>query len=605
MKKTALLGAPGSIKDTTPEGGPMSIEQDTSEPYDGLVPEKSVLEDQEIMGYEGGIISPVECNDYSWVDDQDTKKKAQITVYNGANSPLAVFLCGVAESYQDKVIGLQSYKSLGEDAGLLFKYRRPEDVLYHMGSVSFPIDILFVNEDNVIRRIYRNIEPGSLATFGCSDIKYVLEIYGGLTSRLGIDVGDMIEIGRRSHLIKDINKTSSEAGFSKSAILTHFDFQKNGAYKWNNFPVVNISPTLSKKASRKSLGLTSDLINLAPQPIESVTAFYMDGLFAQAAQVKNYTRSIDVDDSWQGFMTTDINGLSVFVTKSLSVDARKEHSIGRLVRGSFAEFLHIDGDMPYNNEVGKLLSSIKTAYDSKEKIIFCTSASAPRNLVDMLKHKMTYQHGELIDLDTVEILSLSSDMDAINILTCIKDKYPNAKITIKADSSLLRNAGIPVPDDVKRKGKEAIKALQRAQTIAEESLEKMLKNKIEYEKHQGNDEVISNSKGQFHQSVKRNTALIKSYLIKVRDSIRILNDIRDITTTLEIIDSLVSSSKASSDAAEKVFAMIDKIKSPDFFIEFSGLTDGYESAVEDLVSSLERAKEYINSNILGMIVLSE
>jgi hypothetical protein len=74
---------------------------------------------------------------------------------------------------------------------------------------------------------------------------------------------------------------------------------------------------------------------------------------------------------------------------------------------------------------------------------------------------------------------------------------------------------------------------------------------------------------------------------------------------MEIIDGLVSASKSASDAAEQVFDMKEKVAAPDFFVEFAAKVDGYEKTTDDLISSIDRAKDYINANILGMVILSE
>nr|BDD46226.1 hypothetical protein 58 [bacterium] len=614
MKKKAWPGPIGSRETYgdgvgAPKGEPTDIQQDTSEPYDGFLPEKSILEGQEIMEYEGGVLSPVEGDgyDFNWADDKPKKKQAQVTVYKSASAPLASFQCGVAESHQEKVIGLQSYKSLDASAGLLFKYYRPEDVLYHMGTVSFPIDIIFADEDGVIKKVCRNIQPGSLATFGCAGVKYVLEIHGGLSTRLGIDSGDMIDVESISHLMRQATDKAESAGFTKTAILTYFDFQNNCAMKWKDFPVVNVHNNLVKTADTKIMKMASSFVALSPISFKNVTAFYIDGLIGQAPTVKYYGHYQEVDDTWDGNVNIDVYGRTICAGKGKDRDSREECPYGKdtLIRASFDKFLHLDGNEQYNKEVDKFLHDIKAALDCGNIVVFCTSSKEHRNLVDMLQYKMSYRFREHVELGHAKILRLSEKMDVVNIIDCIADKYPGSKIEVRADESLLKRAGVPVPDDIKQKGREAIKHLDRASDLIEKSLEGMLKNKTEYEKHQDNPDAISSTKGQFHQSIKRNTQRVKAYLIKVRDAIKILNEIKDISTTLEIIDGLVSSSKSSSDAAEDVFNMIDKIKSPDFFIEFSTYTDGYEKAVEDLLSSIERARDYINSNVLGLIVLSE
>jgi uncharacterized protein len=591
-----------------PKGDFTDMQLETSGPSALLNPEESSLEEHDpSTTYEAGIVSPV-AEAYNWADDkEEEKKEAQVTVWKSATIPLAAFQCGVASSYQDKVVGLQSYKSLDSTAGLLFPYSKPRDLMYHMGTVSFPIDIIFANEHGEIKRLYRDIQPGSLATFGCSDAKYVLEIYGGLSNRLGIDVGDVIELSPKSSYLKNASKVAKQAGFSKQAILTHSSSIIDGAMKWGEFPIVNLEYSMNKKASQGLVKLASDFMSTSTVKDSVVTAFYLDGLINSAPMVRVFSNYKEVDDGWSGKVRTDVYGRTVATGKGKLRDPRDESPYGKATYtiDSFASFMHIDTNDYYNQEVEKFLHDIKAAYDIGNKLVFCTSSKNSSHLVDMIQHKVSYYAREYIDLARAQVLTVSDEMDATNIIECISERYPEAKIEVRADNSILKRAGVPVPDDIKRKGQQALKALSRGLTLVEESLEKMLKNKSEYQKHESDEKAIEQSKGHYHQSVKRNTGIIKSYLIKIRDAIRILNEIKDITTTLQVIDGLVSTSKAAADTAEEVFNMKNKMDSMEFATEFSSHTENYERAAEDLISAIERAKEYVNSNILGIIVLSE
>ena len=99
--------------------------------------------------------------------------------------------------------------------------------------------------------------------------------------------------------------------------------------------------------------------------------------------------------------------------------------------------------------------------------------------------------------------------------------------------------------------------------------------------------------------------IIKSYLIKLRDSIKGFNEIKDMSTTTEIMDGLTNSAKLASDSAEEVFDLIDQIEVPEFHMILSEKTNEYVGYSEDLISSIERAMEYINSEILGLIIISD
>jgi SAM-dependent methyltransferase len=80
------------------------------------------------------------------VKKDEQEKVAKIDIIN-TNNKIATFYCDIAKTFEEKVAGLQVYSSLSDKAGLLFEYKRPEDVIYHMGKVSYPIDIIFLDND--------------------------------------------------------------------------------------------------------------------------------------------------------------------------------------------------------------------------------------------------------------------------------------------------------------------------------------------------------------------------------------------------------------------------------------------------------------------------
>ena len=61
----------------------------------------------------------------------------------------AAFVCDIADSFEKKISGLQAYSSIRNSFGLLFPYKKATDVSYHMGTVSYPIDIIFLDENSL------------------------------------------------------------------------------------------------------------------------------------------------------------------------------------------------------------------------------------------------------------------------------------------------------------------------------------------------------------------------------------------------------------------------------------------------------------------------
>ena len=84
-----------------------------------------------------------------------------------------------------------------------------------------------------------------------------------------------------------------------------------------------------------------------------------------------------------------------------------------------------------------------------------------------------------------------------------------------------------------------------------------------------------------------------------------MNEIKDISTTAEIIDSIALSAKSASSLVKEIFELINIIEMDDFSEQLSSKTGEAEKILGDLKSSLSRSLQYINSDILGIVILSE
>ncbi len=98
-----------------------------------------------------------------------------------------------AESDQERMQGLMFRKSMDEDKGMLFIMDNNEQQSFYMRNTYIPLDIIFVDENNVITTIHENtkiLNDNSLPSNGPA--KYVVEVNGGYTKKHGIKVGDKI-----------------------------------------------------------------------------------------------------------------------------------------------------------------------------------------------------------------------------------------------------------------------------------------------------------------------------------------------------------------------------------------------------------------------------
>ncbi len=121
--------------------------------------------------------------------------KKPLTVTVVPSSPAAakrtfrvVLLC---DTMQSRTKGLQGFRMLQADESALFIFGKPEEATFWMGSVSYPIDIIFVGPDKKVVRTYASCRPGSRDRYPSSQaIKWVIETAAGS----GIKAGDRVSI---------------------------------------------------------------------------------------------------------------------------------------------------------------------------------------------------------------------------------------------------------------------------------------------------------------------------------------------------------------------------------------------------------------------------
>lgn len=101
----------------------------------------------------------------------------------------------VAESDDERFRGLSGRESLCDNCGMLFNFETKERQNFVMRDMKFPLDIIFIDDDQIIN-IASNLAPEGHNPkniySSISDANQVLEVNGGYCSKLGIGVGDNI-----------------------------------------------------------------------------------------------------------------------------------------------------------------------------------------------------------------------------------------------------------------------------------------------------------------------------------------------------------------------------------------------------------------------------
>lgn len=112
----------------------------------------------------------------------------------GAGGTRHVFHVEVVRTPEQQTTGLMFRKSVAPDGGMLFPWGRPIESKMWMENTLVPLDMVFIKADGTIGRIAEDTVPGSLAIVASDGpVIATLELKGGITSKLGILVGDHVQ----------------------------------------------------------------------------------------------------------------------------------------------------------------------------------------------------------------------------------------------------------------------------------------------------------------------------------------------------------------------------------------------------------------------------
>lgn len=105
----------------------------------------------------------------------------------------------VARSLSDQAKGLSGREGLEMGEGMFFIFSREEQHPFWMKDMNFPIDIIWIGEDSVVRDIEKNVpicEEDPCPSYSPSaPSRYVLEVPAGFSEAKSISVGDKVSFG--------------------------------------------------------------------------------------------------------------------------------------------------------------------------------------------------------------------------------------------------------------------------------------------------------------------------------------------------------------------------------------------------------------------------
>ena len=99
----------------------------------------------------------------------------------------------VADSAEERAIGLMHRQSMPYNSGMWFIYETPRTVAFWMRNTLIPLDMIFVDQHGMVQKIHMNARPLDETPIpGGDNIQFVLEVNAGLSERYGLGAGDFI-----------------------------------------------------------------------------------------------------------------------------------------------------------------------------------------------------------------------------------------------------------------------------------------------------------------------------------------------------------------------------------------------------------------------------
>jgi uncharacterized membrane protein (UPF0127 family) len=113
----------------------------------------------------------------------------EIATKNGVH----VFAVELANTDETRARGLMHRKELPEGRGMLFDFRRDQEVTMWMQNTFISLDMIFIRADGRVHRIAENTEPQSTRLISSGGpVRGVLEVIAGTARKFGIAPGDRI-----------------------------------------------------------------------------------------------------------------------------------------------------------------------------------------------------------------------------------------------------------------------------------------------------------------------------------------------------------------------------------------------------------------------------
>ena len=115
------------------------------------------------------------------------------TIEIASRTGVHLFSVEFVDNDKDRAQGLMYRKSLPEGQGMLFDFKKDQDVAFWMENTYISLDMIFIRGDGTIARIEQNTTPLSTRNIPSGGpVRGVLEVIAGTVKKLGIAPGDKV-----------------------------------------------------------------------------------------------------------------------------------------------------------------------------------------------------------------------------------------------------------------------------------------------------------------------------------------------------------------------------------------------------------------------------
>jgi uncharacterized membrane protein (UPF0127 family) len=127
------------------------------------------------------------------VDGPQAQLPTQKLTIIGKSGDRHTFTVEIASTPQEQEIGEMYRTNIPADSGMFFDWGTPREVPMWMKNCPVPEDMVFIGADGRITHIAENTVPYSEANISSGGpVRATLELQGGITAKLGIEVGDKV-----------------------------------------------------------------------------------------------------------------------------------------------------------------------------------------------------------------------------------------------------------------------------------------------------------------------------------------------------------------------------------------------------------------------------